>query len=480
MEPLILAPDTNITQPSQPCSTRSRAGCRQCRQRKKKCNEQRPCCSACIARNLPCNWSREPRGPSAARRDSRQNNDFALPQAMGLLVSVFVTPTAPVQERLLSHFDANGPLWLTSVGNADGSSKLVIPVAIRCPAVLNCILAVAAGDLSKYQPASSEMTSLTCGFYGQAVAGIRSSISSQASSSGSQNAQTRREDLLLAIILLCVHEIVNFSAPARIIPHLNAAAALCHNCSDGSTVFDPHLQGLMFEVFYYIFTLTAFSHGHSLPLQVTSKIFTSPLLSEDHCQGMLLGLRCRRVFRAILQISILKSSGDQAIETKLKILEAQLHEQPIYSGQNTENDYTDELTSELYRLTCLIYIKKTLNPSLPDSSAAVQNLIEQFISILNTLPLASPANNILCWPLFVAGMSSILPYHQRLIVGRLRRNYNSWWRSDILSKTADFLSRNWRYHNAARESDTTTSEDVNGHGWVEYGRQGFELPFVLV
>uniref|UniRef100_A0A0B7JZE8 Zn(2)-C6 fungal-type domain-containing protein n=2 Tax=Bionectria ochroleuca TaxID=29856 RepID=A0A0B7JZE8_BIOOC len=479
MEPLILAPDPNNTQPSQSCSTRSRAGCRQCRQRKKKCNEQRPRCSACAVRNLPCNWSRGPRGPPAARRDLRQNNDFALPQAMRLLVSVFVTPTATVQERLLSHFDSNGPLWLTSVGNADGSSKLVIPVAIRCPAVLNCILTVAAGDLSKYQPASSEMRSLTCGFYGQAVASIRSAIDSQISSSGSRNAQPRREDLLLAIILLCVHEIVNFSAPGRIIPHLNAAAALCHDCGDGSIVSDPHLQGLMFEVFYYIFTLTAFSHGHSLPLQVASKIFTSSLLSEDHCKGVLLGRRCRRIFQVILQMSILKSSGDEAIETELKIFEAQLYDQPIHSGKNIENDCTDEVTSELYRLACLIYIKKTLNASLPDSSAAVQTLLEQFISILNTLPPESPANNILCWPLFVAGMSSILPYHQRLIVGRLRRNYNSWWRSDILSKTADFLSRSWRSRTAL-DSQNMTSKDINGHGWVEYGRQGFELPFVLV
>jgi hypothetical protein len=201
MEPLILAPDPNNTQPSQSCSTRSRAGCRQCRQRKKKCNEQRPRCSACAARNLPCNWSRGPRGPPAARRDLRQNNDFALPQAMRLLVSVFVTPTATVQERLLSHFDSNGPLWLTSVGNADGSSKLVIPVAIRCPAVLNCILTVAAGDLSKYQPASSEMRSLTCGFYGQAVASIRSAIDSQISSSGSRNAQPRRGKSIVIYLL---------------------------------------------------------------------------------------------------------------------------------------------------------------------------------------------------------------------------------------------------------------------------------------
>jgi hypothetical protein len=94
---------------------------------------------------------------------------------------------------------------------------------------MNCLLTVAAGDLAKYQPANTEMNSLACGFYGQAIAGIHSALKNELSptlqpashspgkptlESGSSNDNSLNirgaqlgDELILAVILLCVHEV---------------------------------------------------------------------------------------------------------------------------------------------------------------------------------------------------------------------------------------------------------------------------------
>ncbi|KAF4461652.1 Zn(II)2Cys6 transcription factor [Fusarium albosuccineum] len=146
-----------------------------------------------------------------------------------------------------------------------------MPIASQCPLVLNCVLALAAGDLAKYQPASSGMASLTCGFYGQAVAGVNLALSHEFDSSGSPrdprdpssprgsncaHYAQRDDDLLLAVILLCVHE----HPPTAVI----------------------------------------------YPLHLASEVFTSPFLSGSTYKGMLLGQQCRDVFSVILRVSILR------------------------------------------------------------------------------------------------------------------------------------------------------------------------------
>jgi hypothetical protein len=237
---------------------------------------------------------------------------------------------------------------------------------------------------------------------------------------------------------------VNFSETERIIPHLNAAATLCHSRSF-DTAPTTYLRGLLFEIFCYIFVLTAFSHGHRLPLQLGFQIINSPLLSGSYCQGVLLGRRCRAVFSCILKVSMLTSGTltlGEATAVELRTLEAQLE-----GYAPTEHEFggssDEETTAELYRLACLVHIKKTLQPKLDDCSPAIQVLIGDFITTLGRLPHTSPANNILCWPLMVAGMASVVFAHRRLIVGRLRKNHET-WRSDILSTSADLLSRKWR------------------------------------
>ncbi|CAG9983776.1 unnamed protein product [Clonostachys byssicola] len=502
-------PESSIS----PC--RSRNGCQQCRQRKRKCDEQHPRCLACIERDLPCNWQRNPsRRRQLARRSHNFNKDFTLPQEMQPLVTVFAIPSTPIQERLLSYFNTNGPLWLTSGGNVEASSGVIIPVALQSPLVMNCLLTVAAGDLAKYQPANTEMNSLACGFYGQAIAGIHSALKNKISStlqpgltspgksssySGSNSHHSSNnpgphpsaqlgDELLLAVILLCVHEAVNFSTISRIFPHLVAAVTLCNGQSFASDTLNTELRGLFFEVLCYLLTLTSFSHGHSLPLHlITPRVFTTLFSAPEGYKGVLLGNQCREIFSLILRVSMLQRrlispfDLDETNVTELRDLKSQLERGYTTNIKTEETAASNDMAvSELYRIACLIYVEKMLNAELEDSSEAIQNEIALFISTLNSVPPSSPANNILTWPLFVAGMSAIVPSHRRLIIGRLKRNYESWWRSDILSKSADLLSQKWKQDDSMEDGTISRRIGTIATQWPGVGNHMADFPVALL
>ncbi|CAI6088256.1 unnamed protein product [Clonostachys chloroleuca] len=492
-----------------PC--RSRNGCQQCRQRKRKCDEQHPRCLACIERGLPCNWQRNPsRRRQLARRSHNFNKDFTLPQEMQPLVTVFAVPSTPIQERLLSYFHTNGPLWLTSGGNVEASSGVIIPVALQSPLIMNCVLTVAAGDLGKYQPANTDMTSLACGFYGQAVAGIHSALKNElsptlqpasyspgksASESGSSNHNSLNvrgaqlgDELLLAVILLCVHEAVNFSTISRIFPHLVAAVTLCNDHPFAGDTRNTELRGLFFEVLCYLLTLTSFSHGHSLPLHlITPRVFTTLFSAPDGYKGVLLGNQCREIFSLILRVSMLQRrltspyDLDETSAVELRDLKSQLERGFTTNVRKDEAAACDEIAiSELYRLACLIYVEKMLDAERKDNSEAMQNKMALFISTLNSVPPSSPANNILTWPLFVAGMSSVVPSHRRLIIGRLKRNYESWWRSDILSKSADLLSQKWKQDDSIEDGTISRRTGTIATQWPGIGNHMADFPVALL
>jgi len=48
-----------------PQVSRTRNGCLSCRSRRKKCDEKKPCCAACIRNKLSCKWPTESTGPDS-------------------------------------------------------------------------------------------------------------------------------------------------------------------------------------------------------------------------------------------------------------------------------------------------------------------------------------------------------------------------------------------------------------------------------
>lgn len=271
---------------------------------------------------------------------------------------------------------------------------------------------------------------------------------------------------------------VNFTNTNRLLPHISAAATLCHNRSF-STAKDARLRALLFEIFCYIASLTSFSHGRNLPLSLALQVFNSPFLSGSQYQGILLG-QSSKTFCFILQVAMLTSNMnpndilDETRASELRSIEAQLADPLIYEPASHGSPAVDEqTTAQLYRLACLIHVRRTLEPNLDPRDPVLQDPVTQFIRYLEMLPSTSPANGILCWPLVVAGLSSIVTTHQRLITGRLRKNHET-WRTDILSVSAELLSRQWRQ----RRECSSVSNSL-GLKPVKV-QQAFEYPIVLL
>ncbi|KAH0429112.1 hypothetical protein CcaCcLH18_08609 [Colletotrichum camelliae] len=308
---------------------------------------------------------------------------------MRSLITVFALPPASVQDRLMSHFRAKSPRWLSASGGerSEDYLGLIIPVAIRNPVVQNCILALAAGDMCKYEPASSNLLGLTHGFYGQAVAGINEALNKQndrsehtadSSQLSDGHAASPGDDVVLAIILLCVHETVNYTHSDRLIPHVNAVATLCYGHYH-DTKTDSPLRAITVEIFCYFAALISFSHGHELKLDLASHIFNSPTVWGNRFHGTLLVHRCREIFSVILKVSVLLKDTSLVSEMaypvaiELRKFESQLLSLPIGAEPGTAKPHEDT-TSELYRLACLAYVKLLLTPTLSHRSLEIQLL----------------------------------------------------------------------------------------------------------
>lgn len=281
---------------------------------------------------------------------------------------------------------------------------------------------------------------------------------------------------------------VNFSTISRIFPHLVAAVTLCNDHPFAGDTRNTELRGLFFEVLCYILTLTSFSHGHSLPLHlITPRVFTTLFSAPDGYKGVLLGNQCREIFSLILRVSMLQRrltspyDLDETSAVELRDLKSQLERGFTTNVRKDEAAACDEIAiSELYRLACLIYVEKMLDAERKDNSEAMQNKMALFISTLNSVPPSSPANNILTWPLFVAGMSSVVPSHRRLIIGRLKRNYESWWRSDILSKSADLLSQKWKQDDSIEDGTISRRTETIATQWPGIGNHMADFPVALL
>lgn len=203
----------------------------------------------------------------------------------------------------------------------------------------------------------------------------------------------------------------------------------------------------MLEVFCYIFTLAAFSHGQSLQLSLASHVFHSSLITGIRNHGLLIG-RSIKLFDFILQISTLtcqREELDAMIVSNLEAIEFQLSNWHSIEEMYEQNAYSaDEIvTTELYRLACIIHLKLTLTPHLALRSSQIQDYVSQFVASLEMLPILSPVNNILCWPLVVVGMAATTGSHRRIIAGRLQKNHER-WRSEILTESLALLHKKWR------------------------------------
>ncbi|RAL17474.1 Zn(II)2Cys6 transcription factor [Aspergillus homomorphus CBS 101889] len=468
---------------------RSTTGCIMCRTRKKKCDEQHPICTGCQRNGLICEWpsaERPQRKPRRPQHHHLPQMGYALPPHIASMITVFAVPNADIVNRLLSHFTDYSPRWLSTRTESRRSEFLyhLIPAAMDSPLILKCILTVAAADLIKYDSSNVGLKGAAVEYYGQALASIREA--------GFMHHVTvtgwlihDSDYTLLAVLLICLHEIQNFSNVERLLPHLNAAATLFSQRLD-DTPPNSELRKLLSEMFCYFFALTTFTHGPYLAVHRGSSIVES-FLTSSHDTGAIIGT-AQQVFLIIFRASNLiqqaKKTGmplNAAIKTKLTAMERQLHclqnktLPPFDTGYTDMEEQGDAIMSELYRLGCILYLKRTIDPSIDMKSDTVQAHVTDFIRLLKLLPPHHPVNCIFCWPLVAVGLCTTLHAHQRIITTRLKKIYGV-WTSDLVTMSMELL----RQMQSASTGSSSLHSQSRGQEMAAYGMHDLQFSMVLL
>ncbi|KAL2829072.1 fungal-specific transcription factor domain-containing protein [Aspergillus pseudoustus] len=502
---------------------RTKTGCQPCKQRKKKCDEVHPTCSGCARNDIVCQWPSPMTASSdlpqrrqrIKRRLSRAKAPQLTPGLLGM-VTVFAVPSVRILERLFSHFSEYGPLWLSIGPGGRRTSFLghIVPIALHSPLVLNCIFAVAAADLTKYNAVERDLDIVSLEMQSKAITELSDAIGQEISrDSATQPHFGTSDELLLAVLLLCLHEAQNFSDNSRLLPHVNAAATLCWRCLQNPPT-NPELREFLLALFCYFFSLAAFSHGANLSKEPAAEVFAF-LLGESRCgttNVLFLGPG-ERMLWTIFRVSTLATQEsvsrweDEVRRLELMGLETELEAQKILApapsatpheheaaGNDTTNTsqpptYGDDdrardkfVVFELYRLACILYIKRTLDPHIPLEHPDLQNLLTSFLTHLAVLPEASFVNGILGWPLVVVGLCSLDVPQQRVILARLRIIHRT-WRTDIFSQNIEFLRAHWkksRVHDATCHSGSSDHHHQDGPGSAHFTFQSLEFPTILV
>ncbi|KAL2793506.1 fungal-specific transcription factor domain-containing protein [Aspergillus keveii] len=518
-----------------PDDRRSPQRCQPCRGRKRNCDEVQPTCTFCARDNLVCQWpdtiasSNAPqlRHGRKSRRDLSRGRQ-ATPALVGISVSVFTASSMRTLSRLFSHFTQYGPMWM-SIGPGGRRQTCflsqLVPIAMQSPPVLSCIFAAAATDLAKYNGGKDDLEVFALEMHSRALGEVNGAVSQEIIGETLAGVDGRSDALLLAVLLLCFHESHNFSDNTRLIPHLNAAATLAWRCLQWPPA-NVDLRNFLIDLFCYFFALAAFSHGESLLSEAASQVFARVLAASEQDDMLLLGPG-QQLLSVIFRVSTLAMHAPTALEYKSRRFELLRAERNLqywqvsdptarealriptvpcngpagglsHHGSSRDDDHDDAGPDrmrifEIYRLACLLFVRRTLYPHAPLCGADMQEIISSVIAQVNLLPESSPANGVLVWPLVVVGVCSLDDVHQRAITARLRSIYRT-WRSDILRRNIEFLWAHWKRLRCARRNRHSAglgpacrSPGDNGHhaccaggGAGNFTFQGLGFPTILV
>lgn len=176
-------------------------------------------------------------------------------------------------------------------------------------------------------------------------------------------------------------------------------------------------------------------------------------------QGMLLG-PSQALITTIFQVTRFVMRAPSMMygmfRSELAIIEHQLqnprHLTGLATAESEQRHYQtqsstiyspdDRILFELYRLSCLVYVKQVLDPHVHPCDHKLQHIVNSFVDELSALEGDSPLNGILPWPLLVVGLCAVTRAQQSLIMGRLRKSHKV-WRTDIFTTTMDFLRQRW-------------------------------------
>ncbi|KAJ5526920.1 hypothetical protein N7513_011079 [Penicillium frequentans] len=411
--------------------SRSRLGCLSCRRRKKKCDEQKPICTACLRNSLGCLWpDSSPQGgltPQLQAFDTRAIEDaralafvahpnfpigsipscpsnFALP---GSISSVSQT------WRLLDHYLKDTANRLSCL--QDGQNPFLhtlLPAALNDELLMNSVLALSGAHMMQRIPQlDREMQTLTWLSYNRALKQLRVALSTDFSAGTSVDAAWRALLVVLIFYLLEATRGTDHKAMQR---HLDGAHHLmAYAVRSASSPTQSSIIPLTTELYVYNSSLASFT-TNCPPTSLPLSSINPPTVSAN-IDGVMCGC-AYELFTYVPRVSTLlwdfvshypKLPRNDLIAQYYEI-SAQIRAWEPYSEQSGM-----VACAELYQQSLLLLLDSQFAGD--ETQIDIEQAFESLELLLARLPPTSPIATTATWPLFVFGIIACHGHHKSLI-----------------------------------------------------------------
>ncbi|KAJ5973709.1 hypothetical protein N7481_010919, partial [Penicillium waksmanii] len=420
---------------------RSRLGCLSCRRRKKKCDEVKPTCAACLRNDLRCVWP-DPSLPasgsgvgSTLQQQAASNaipvpasNAWALASSSAhhnlpiatipASLSPFSVPGSVLSGaetwRLLDHYLKDTANRLTCLqDSANPFLHTLLPVALGDELLMNTILALSGVHLMQRLPElNSDLQSLTWSSYTSALKQLRIALPAAFGQGSSVDAAWRA---LLVVLIFYLLERCRVTLEGA--HHLMAYVK-----NSNITPTQPSIVSFATDLYIYNAALASFTTNcppTSIMLPSTWTISSSAPSPEI---GVLCGC-AHELFTLAPEVSALlreessqassPTSSEQSLTNKYHDLRAQIEEWKPRSDQQEL-----VLCAQLYQQSLLLLLDSRFAGE--NSQECIDQAFQSLESLLSQLPPTSPIATTATWPVFVFGVYAQNPHQKELTRTYLR------------------------------------------------------------
>ncbi|KAJ5654333.1 hypothetical protein N7490_001336 [Penicillium lividum] len=415
---------------------RSRFGCLSCRRRKKKCDERKPTCTACLRNSLGCLWpDSSPQAILTLRLQALNTRNeldaralvfgehpnfptrsipscpshFALPGS--------ISPVAGTW-RLLDHYLKDTANRLACLQDSKNPFlHTLLPAALNDELLMNSILALSGVHMMQRLPQlDQEMQILTWSSYNRAMKQLRVALST---------------DFIFYLL-----EATRGTDHKAMQKHLDGAHYLMAYIIRSSNSSHSSIVSLATELYVYNSSLASFTTNcPPTPLP----IHASPIKSD----GVMCGC-AHELFSYIPKVSALMwefASHDSKLPRKDLILQYHLLSAQIKIWKPYSDQSGMILCAELYQQSLLLLLdfQFTSNGSQID----IENAFQSLEFLLARFPPTSPMATTATWPLFVFGIIAHNDHHKTLIQSYLQGSVKEFGMG-VMSTALGHLEEIWK------------------------------------
>ncbi|EHY58741.1 hypothetical protein HRR83_007465 [Exophiala dermatitidis] len=428
-----------------PPRLRTKTGCLKCRERRKKCDERRPVCSACERLHIECVYRRPSISSAASPQSTRSSLRSQSPEAV-VKSPTTTTAVAPLQRTSLwvrpegiktardwNIFQYCSTTYVQLLTTPDATSEFrdvsfVLSAGFDVPWVMHAALAPAALHASHAALIPKEDAMV---YTQSALQGLRQA----AQNSRSQPAS--KESFLAASLFLGIFEDFYSSPSSHSLTHYRAIASVLEEQAADVPRFEISRlsvfhRTLLDSVLYHFSTRLIFEKDidaicSAFPNQTVAKYIEA--LDTDRMEGKqhasilpVLGKTPPALFLLIYQITWLSrqlpfNSGHNYTLALRCLTELDLLQEtcsifsPEHHGmaQTTTKTRTSDsaVAGKLYFLAARIFIAKVLDPDrVSSASPEIKALLMEALELLKVYDGSAPCGQFICWPILILGCAA--------------------------------------------------------------------------